>query len=90
MLTEKRTKAQFIIDDVYKDLFVKNDTLKLYDKTIKELQKAKDTEEAFREELLEQIKEMKDLVSEECIQRDEYKNFQTLQRKQIETLGTKH
>lgn len=48
-------------------MFVKNDTLKLYDKTIKDLTQAKEMEKAFQQELTEQIQSMKDLVNEETI-----------------------
>ena len=37
-------------------MFIKNDTLKLYDKTIQDLSKALYTEKAFHEEMLEQVK----------------------------------
>lgn len=33
-VNEKRIKVNYDIDNVYNDIFVKNDTLKLYDKTI--------------------------------------------------------
>ena len=62
-------------------MFIKNDTLKLYDKTIKDLSRAVEVEKSLHQDLLEQIKQMKSIVNEEQIQRDELKNLQTLQRK---------
>ena len=38
----------------------------------------------------DKIKKLKEMLNEEQIQRDELKQLQTLQRKQIETLGIKH
>lgn len=64
--------------------------MKLYDKTIEDLSKALNIEKNFHSKLEEQIKELKNILNEETIQRDEYKGLQKLQRKQIETLGIKH
>lgn len=46
-VNEKRIKVNYDIDNVYNDIFVKNDTLKLYDKTISDLQKAVDLEKSY-------------------------------------------
>lgn len=62
---EKRVRATFEIDQVYNDLFVKNDTMKLYDRTIEDLKKAIDVEKQFMSQLQAQIKEMKVIVAEE-------------------------
>lgn len=43
-LSEKRIKVNYDIDNVYNDIFVKNDTLKLYDKTIEDLTRANEIE----------------------------------------------
>lgn len=75
---------------MYNDVFVKNDTLKLYDKTLKDMSKALEIEKAFQSDLEDKVKQMKDLLHEEQIQRDELKQLQMLQRKQIDTLGIKH
>lgn len=64
-LKEKQIKQEFQIDEVYNDLFVKNDTLKLYDKTLEDLTKALNMEKAFDGELTDNIKKMKELVDEE-------------------------
>ena len=50
-LKEKQIKQEFLIDEVYNDLFVKNDTLKLYDKTLTDLTRALEVERAFDGEL---------------------------------------
>lgn len=83
-----RTKYQ--IDAVYNELFTKNDSLKLYEKTINDLRKALVTEKAYIQTLQEQVGEVKHILNEEQVQRDELKQFQYMQRKQIETLGIKH
>ena len=72
-VNEKRIKVNYDIDNVYNDIFVKNDTLKLYDKTISDLQKAVDLEKSYEKDLEEKIKQMKELLHEEQIQRDELK-----------------
>ena len=46
-------------------MFIKNDTLKLYDKTINDLTHAVSMEKTFHQELIEQIKQMKSMVNEE-------------------------
>ena len=46
-------------------MFIKNDTLKLYDKTIKDLTHAVGMEKTFHQEPIEQIKQMKNMVNEE-------------------------
>ena len=58
--------------------------MKLYDKTIEDLSKALNIEKNFHSKLEEQIKELKNILNEETIQRDEYKGLQKLQRKQIQ------
>lgn len=52
---------------MYNDIFIKNDTLKLYDKTIHDLKSAVDMEKDYFVDLQEQIKEMKEIVNEEMI-----------------------
>ena len=77
-LKAKQIKAEFKIEEVSNDLFVKNDTLKLFDKTIEDLTTAIEVEKIYDEELNNQIKHMKELLYEEQTQRDEYKNLQIL------------
>lgn len=48
---QKQIKIKFNIDEVYNDIFVKNDTLKLYDKTIGDLKSAVDMEKVYYCEL---------------------------------------
>ena len=50
---------------MYNDVFVKNDTLKLYDKTLKDMTRALEIEKAFQSDLEDKIKQMKDLLHEE-------------------------
>mgnify|MGYP001322639688 CR=1 FL=1 len=47
-------------------------------------------EKSCRNDMEDKIKKLKEMLNEEQIQRDELKQLQTLQRKQIETLGIKH
>lgn len=54
-LDEKRIKAQYEIDRVYNDVFVKNDTLKLYDKTLKDMEKAREVEHMYQKNLREKV-----------------------------------
>lgn len=44
---DKRVRTNFEIDKVYNDLFIKNDTMKLYDRTIEDLKKAMDVEKQY-------------------------------------------
>lgn len=44
---EKRIRVNYEVDHVYNDLFIKNDTMKLYDKTIEDLSKALEIEKDF-------------------------------------------
>ena len=89
-IQEKRVRVQYEADQVYYDLFVKNDTMKLYDRTIDDIKRALQMEKQYVQKLTYEINQMKEIVAEEQIQRDEYKGIQTLQRKQIGTLGIKH
>ena len=75
---EKRVKINYELDKVYNDLFIKNDTMKLYDKTIEDLSNALNVEKNFHSNLEDQIKELKNILNEETIQRDEYKGLQKL------------
>lgn len=36
-IKEKRVRVNYEVDKVYNDLFIKNDTMKLYDRTIEDL-----------------------------------------------------
>lgn len=62
---EKQIKVKYEIEKVYNEMFIKNDTLKLYDKTIKDLSRAVEVEKSLRQDLLDQIKQMKSIVNEE-------------------------
>ena len=62
---EKQIKVKYEIEKVYNEMFIKNDTLKLYDKTIKDLSRAVEVEKSLHQDLLDQIKQMKSIVNEE-------------------------
>ena len=87
---EKRIKVRFEIDKVYNEVFVQTDTMRLYDKTIQDLGKADIVEKACLEELQQHVQELREKMGAEQAQRDELKQIQVVQRKQIETLGLKH
>ena len=87
---EKRVKAKFDIDKVYNDVFLQSDTMKLYDKTIQDLGKASAVEKACLEELKGEVKALREMLAAEQAAKDELKQVQVVQRKQIETLGLKH
>ena len=46
-LKAKQVRNRYQIDAVYNELFIKNDSLKLYQKTISDLRKALVTEKAY-------------------------------------------
>ena len=50
-IVEKQIRTQYVIEGIYDDLFIKNDTLKLFDKTIEDLTSAVEMEQTCRKEL---------------------------------------
>ena len=50
-ILEKRVRVQYEADQVYNDLFVKNDTMKLYDRTIDDIKRALQMEKQYVEKL---------------------------------------
>ena len=87
---EKQVRCQFTIDGTCNDLFTANDTMKLLQQTIYDLQRANTTEKAGLKTMQNQIKELRKLLHQETIQRDEIRGLNTLMRKKIATLDTKH
>ena len=55
----KQVRTKYLIDSVYNELFTKNDSLKLYEKTISDLRRALVTEKAYITTLQEQVGEVK-------------------------------
>ena len=87
---EKQVRCQFTIDGTCNDLFTANDAMKLLQQTIYDLQRANTTEKAGLTTMQNQIKELRKLLHQETIQRDEIRGLNTLMRKKIATLDTKH
>ena len=63
--SEKRIKVNYNIDNVYNDLFVYNDTLKLYDKTIVDLSNARDIERTCLNDIRQKVGEFKRKIQDE-------------------------
>lgn len=74
----------------YDQLFKHNETLKLYDRTIDDLERALKTEKAYCEIVKEQITELRALLAEELHHKNQFKGLDSLQKKQIQSLGQKH
>ena len=86
-IDKRRIKAGKELDKAYQDLFTTNESLKLFNKTLLQMNKAETAERACIVTLQGQIKQLKDLLYEEKTQREQYKSLQSLQGKQIATLS---
>ena len=77
------------IEQAYFNLFSTNESLKLYDKTITELQKAIQTEKVYVDTVKGQVKELRKLLAEEVKHKEQFKGLACMQKKNIDSLGMK-
>jgi septal ring factor EnvC (AmiA/AmiB activator) len=89
-VAEKRKLAKKELDQTYQQIFTTNETLKLYDKTNDDLEKAINTEKAYLEYVSGQVNELRKLLYEENHHKDQYKGLANMQEKKIHSLGQKH